>query len=90
MNFQKIKAAILEREGQFLHSHNVTQKISDVNRRRTWCPTSSMPPPLLPIPKLKLPPVPSFFINPTERVTTPTNEIDDEFGFKPAEEINLD
>jgi hypothetical protein len=76
------------KESQFLQSHNVTQKVDDFNRLRTWCPTSTHAPVplLLPLSKPKLPPK----LDPSDRVLTPTNELDDEWGFKPAEEVNLD
>ena len=66
---QNLKQAISQKEGQFLHSHNVTSmKPVEKTRRRTWCPsTNSIVAVPEPVPAFRYCPVPSFFLEPSER-----------------------
>lgn len=88
---QTLKAKLSDLEGKFLHSHNVTSmKPIELNRRRTWCPTSTLTPLILPpVRQEAAVPIPPFLVTPSERYSAPE---DHEFAneiFEPADQVDL-
>lgn len=93
-----MKQQILQREGQFLHSHNMTVKVNEINRRRTWAASNEathLPHPLhrkdqhgpststLPI----------FLVDQSRNSEPLPNDFDNKFEeevFAPSSEVNLD
>ena len=81
-----------------MHSHNITSmRIAEVQRRRTWCPSSVALNAAAPSVSRQnyLPPVPIFFIEPHLRNSAPDGDLNQEDDvseevFVPGEIMNLD
>lgn len=95
-----IEKKIADRVNQFLHSHNVNNtapisRTDDHCRRRTWCPTSTIPVRTSMIPTITMaPPAPPSSL-PLRRTTSSkllvtNSEWYDDEEFSPGEEFNLD
>lgn len=105
IQIHQLQKQILEREQQFLNSHNnANSKNGDANRRRTWCYTSTFPDDKTNIPQtakksdncLMPPPPPFFDVSKGRKTTSPTysnklenNWMEDE-DFKSGEECIFD
>ncbi|CAO1329328.1 unnamed protein product [Diamesa hyperborea] len=95
-----IEKKIADRVNQFLHSHNVNNsapvsRTDDYSRRRTWCPTSTIPVKASLIPKITMAPPPqppslSLRRTTSSKLLAITNEWLDDEEFSPGEDFNLD
>lgn len=95
-----IEKKIADRVNQFLHSHNVNNtapvsRTDDHCRRRTWCPTSTIPVKTSLIPKITVAPSAQPSSLPLRRTTSSkllviNNEWLDDEEFSPGEDFNLD